>query len=110
MTVTIFRNGQEVKHSRNLRGILDYARKVSPVNSALVVESPKDASARVEFYFLDGAICITEFASAVVARNWLHARRSWGRYYVQYITGYRTNYAYTPDAVLSGYAIESIVR
>ena len=68
-------NGKLIKRSKNLRGILDYAR-VSPVNTVLCHEN-FDRSYTVEFTFDNDALGLTVFADWRVLCHWLKARRSW---------------------------------
>ena len=75
--VLIHKNGATVKRSRNLRGILDYARE-NPVVKASVVVNP-DESADIVFTFLDGAKSLVHFQSNQVFLDWVLRRRSWGK-------------------------------
>jgi len=82
--------GKTVKRSKNLRGILDYARK-EPVVKVYVKPNKAwepcalDCGAFVTFVFYDGAKSRVEFASASVAHDWILARRSWGKPLDKYI-------------------------
>lgn len=74
--IEIIRNGRTVAKSRNLRGILDYARK-SPVRKATVSCYNRERTGNVYILFEDGSECRTEFAGYIVAVEWIRARRSW---------------------------------
>jgi len=79
--VTIWKNSKCIRVSKNLRGILDYARK-QPVVRAIVepltrVNQPFKWS--VEFQFVDGATGYTEWADDRTVGSWLFNRRSWGQ-------------------------------
>lgn len=68
--------GKVCSRSRNLRGVLTYARKH---NVKMVLSSMTDHyGALVTIHFGDDAKCITNFASWDVAQRWFRARRSWG--------------------------------
>lgn len=73
--VNIIKNGQIIRSSRNLRGILDYAR-VSPV---IRVEScPLDkVCGTVRVIYTDGAESRANFRSYHIMIDWLRNRRSW---------------------------------
>lgn len=76
MTLTIFSaDGEPVARSKNLRGILTYARR-SPVKRASVY-AKGDGAAFVVFIFTDGAESRVDFASFAVAKAWIASRRSW---------------------------------
>jgi len=60
--------------SRNLRGVLDYARR-HPVTCATVYTI--EGGALVYFRFEDGAECRVQFSDPRVARWFIDARRSW---------------------------------
>jgi hypothetical protein len=77
MTVTIFNaDGEPVARSKNLRGILAYARR-SPVKRASAY-AKGDGGAFVVFIFNNGAESRVDFASFAVAKAWIASRRSWG--------------------------------
>lgn len=83
--VTVYLNHQPVARSKNLRGILDYARKIrrpfyiDPVRRASIfpVGAGKYPRADVLIEFCDGAICLTHFESYLVASHFVETRRSW---------------------------------
>ena len=74
MTTTIHRPDGKVRTSRNLRGILDYAR-VSPV--ATVRLYLLGGAATYDLVFDDGARSTGQFADWGVMRHWFASRRSW---------------------------------
>ena len=84
--VLIHKNGATVKRSKNLRGILDYAREEPVVKASVVVD--KDGSADIVFTFLDGAKSLVHFASNQVFQGWILKRRSWGKPSRKYITDF----------------------
>lgn len=71
----IIKGGQIIRTSRNLRGLLDYAR-VSPV---VRLESCPigSTSGTVRVFFADGAESRANFRSYHIMIDWLRARRSW---------------------------------
>lgn len=77
---TIIRNkaGDVIRRSRNLRGVLDYARDVSPVEKVELPERSKGPYP-IAFTFYDGSRADTTFEDWRVAARWVAARRSWGR-------------------------------
>ena len=77
MTVTVFNaHGEPVARSRNLRGILTYARR-HPVKRASVY-AKGEGRAFVVFIFQGDAESRVDFESFTVARQWVAGRRSWG--------------------------------
>ena len=78
--VTIHKGGRLIRTSRNLRGILAYAR-VSPVASVDCqrLESETDGGRlySVTFLYDDGAVGQSDWADWRVLAQWLKARRSW---------------------------------
>jgi hypothetical protein len=73
---TIQKAGHTVARSRNLRGILDYARK-SPLVSVKIAPHAGQGLLLVRYY--DGAYSQTAFADFSVLVDWAKARRSWPR-------------------------------
>lgn len=68
-------NGARDLKSRNLRGIIDYAR-VSYVKRVEI--RPKDRwEAFLDVYYADGAVGYATFASRNVCTDWVARRRSW---------------------------------
>lgn len=74
-TVEVFNNGGTVSRSKNLRGILTYARKHGMERVGVTEE--RDGGALVAFLFKNGARCLVMFRSYTVARGFVDARRSW---------------------------------
>lgn len=68
-------NGRDRK-SRNLRGILDYAR-ISPVER-VHIRPAHGHSAFLDVYYANGAVGYATFADPRVCANWVKSRRSWG--------------------------------
>jgi hypothetical protein len=79
MKVTIYTaSGKAIRASKNLRGILDYARR-SPVDSVRLEPWPDEPGYyAVHFKFYDGANAVTKWADWRVCADWLRSRRSWG--------------------------------
>ena len=69
------REGKVIHRSRNLRGILDHARKVG-IQSA-TGELLAHGRGRLLVRFGDGSAAEAQFASFTVLERWLHSRRSW---------------------------------
>jgi len=67
--------GQVIRRSRNLRGILDHARRtwIEEASAAPAQEGKGILSVT----FGDRSTCTTEFASYEVLCWWLRSRRSW---------------------------------
>ena len=63
-----------VRASRNLRGIMEYTRKHAV--QRVDIWPGKDGGAQLGIAWLDGASCITDFASAHVCKQWCAARRA----------------------------------
>lgn len=77
MTVTVYNaHGEPVARSRNLRGILTYARR-HPVKRASVY-AKGEGRAFVVFIFQGDAESRVDFESFTVAGDWIESRRSWG--------------------------------
>jgi hypothetical protein len=78
MTIQIMKEGACVARSRNLRGILDYARRspVAHIETSMGYDgSPVRGLVLVKY--ADGAHCLTDFASYHIMIDWLRGRRSW---------------------------------
>lgn len=73
------KGGDVIRRSRNLRGVLDYARDVSPVQTVSITARhvPGESVYHVRFTFDDGSTCTAPFADWRVAADFLLARRSW---------------------------------
>lgn len=67
--------GVVIHRSRNLRGILDHARRTW-LEAAVAWPAP-GGRGRLSVTFGDGATCVTAFADFTVLCCWLQARRSW---------------------------------
>ncbi len=68
-------NGNVIRKSANLRGLLDHARR-TPVETVELTRKPAGAAmVRVNFY--NGDWAVASFGSATVAHNWIMSRRSW---------------------------------
>ena len=70
--------GHIVRRSQNLRGVLDYARDTSRVESVTIIHEETPAGFPVLFTFRNGATCSTHFGDATAAAEFLRSRRSWG--------------------------------
>lgn len=77
--VEIFKEGKRIKYSKDLRGILDYARKHG-VAKVIIVERKFASEFGGTLYILfgNGATVKTGFKSYGVLESWIAARRSWG--------------------------------
>ena len=67
--------GQVIHRSKNLRGILDHARRTW-VQQAVAAPAP-DGKGILHVTFGDGSTCQTAFADFTVLCWWLGSRRSW---------------------------------
>lgn len=85
--IEIVRCGKTVATSRNLRGILDYARLHSVVR-VYVHQCDDPAKVLVLFVFDNDARSMTTWADFNVACDWIMSRRSWGL---------SLNHEYTPN-------------
>lgn len=77
---TIYHKGQAVKRSKNLRGIIEYARQTSDVAEITVerlTNPDKGTFYPVTFIFRNGAECSVDWADWRVLVRWIKARRSW---------------------------------
>ena len=70
-----FKPWRVVSKSKNLRGILTYARKHG-IKSAHTMRTV-GGYGWLSIYFADGAFCKAHFQSHSVLESWLAARRSW---------------------------------
>jgi len=68
-------SGKVIHRSRNLRGILDYARHTW-IEEA-VAQPAQEGKGILSVTFGDGCTCMTEFADFTVLCWWLRCRRSW---------------------------------
>ena len=77
--VEIFKDGKRISYSKDLRGIIDYARKHG-VAKVIIVERKFASEFGGTLYILfgDGATVKTGFRSYDVLEGWIAARRSWG--------------------------------
>lgn len=71
----IIRQGKVESDSRNLRGLMDYARRNTI--QRVTLEMTEDYGALFHVRFVNGATLNTEFAGWDVAQRWVRARRSW---------------------------------
>lgn len=78
MTIVYDHTGAIIARSKNLRGLLDHARRVPPV-SARLVRFSYDGPYQLRVKFSNGSYAIAPFADWRVAADWIKARRSWGR-------------------------------
>jgi len=68
-------DGKVIHRSRNLRGILDHARRTW-IEEAVARPAP-EGRGFLRVTFGDGSTCQTEFADFTVLCWWLRSRRSW---------------------------------
>lgn len=73
---------ERIRTSRNLRAILDHARRV-PVDYAAAMRD-SDGGALLHIDFANGDYTRVSFASYTIARNWINSRRSWQLEQMQY--------------------------
>ena len=71
--------GKVEKRSRNLRGILDYARTERPVTSIVAWRTRDGDKYRVHFRFGRYVFCTVLWADLEVLDQWIYNRWSWGR-------------------------------
>lgn len=72
--VTIFYDGKPINRSKNLAGILRYLRVVPA--KRLVLERGEGESGILYILFNNGASVMTDFASYIVMKEWVAARRN----------------------------------
>lgn len=75
--IEIKKDSRIVARSRNLRGLLDYARRKN-IWVICVAIWKTDQGAMLDFTYSDKAMARVDFADFAVARDWIRARRSWG--------------------------------
>ena len=68
-------DGAVMHRSKNLRGVLDHARR-SWIEEAVAYPAPEGRGV-LQVTYGDGCTCHTEFASYEVLCGWLRARCSW---------------------------------
>lgn len=74
--VSIEKNGRIIRRSKNLRGIIDYAR-TSPASR--VELTPQGVTrGRVRVIYADGAVTSAQFNSYRIAVDWVRRRRIFG--------------------------------
>lgn len=79
MTVRIFApQGHQIRQSRNLRGLLDHARRNVPQAAALYPHPKAPGFSLLIVTFDNGDTCASKWADWRVCADWLAARRSWG--------------------------------
>jgi hypothetical protein len=81
----IEKNGQIVKRSRNLRGIVDYSRVSVPARVELIPVGKSSGSLRV--IFADGASTRVNFASYSIMVDWVRNRRCMRHANIKYYGG-----------------------
>ena len=69
-------NGEITHRSRNLRGILDHARRTPVIGATVMRKGHGEATLFVRY--ADGSVGVSEFASYAVCKHWISCRRSWG--------------------------------
>ena len=78
MAIEITIDARVVARSKNLRGILDYARKSQVWVSHWIMKKESDSRALVCVTYSDNAKSVFHFESFTVAQGWIRARRVWG--------------------------------
>lgn len=92
-------SGEVIRQSRNLRGLLDHARR-SPVERVELLELDEElehASYLMAAHHVNGDTSLSPYASPVVCARFLSSRKSWGRievfgppeFMAEYATGRR---------------------
>lgn len=77
MTTLIYNEeGEQIRESRNLRGLLDHARRVAPVS---IHCGPPDSQGYsvITVFFANCDYAVTNWADWRVAADWFRSRRSW---------------------------------
>jgi hypothetical protein len=92
------RGGAVIRTSRNLAGILTYARKVAAVERVTIHPADHDRQFPVKFDFFDGSYAWVFFADWRVASDWILSRRSW-RW-----GDWRRQYAHNSGPAVAGYS------
>lgn len=69
------KNGQIIRTSRNLRGVLEYARVSYPKRIELTPQGK--CNGRLRVIFSDGAVTSAHFASYNIMVDWVRNRISW---------------------------------
>lgn len=67
----------KLHRSRNLRGLLDYARRPHVWVAAVSIAPLPARGGSLEVRYSDGSVGTDQFASFSVLCDWLRARRSW---------------------------------
>lgn len=87
MSTEIVKDGKVIHRSRNLRGILEYARRIlidsvtiKPVFSSDAPFVHSKASAILFVRWIDGATCETDFASFTICVDWCKDRSKFSRW------------------------------
>lgn len=75
--VNIIKGGCVIRHSANLRGLLDYARHAAPVAVYFApVGQGQGKGGTALVHFKDGATCRVNFASYQIMLDWFDQRRA----------------------------------
>lgn len=94
MKTFYIKNGKE-KEVKNLRWVLDYARRNKIRMIFARQENGVFHDAILQVHFQDGIVFESEFASFNVLIDWLHARRSWkGSLLYVYVFGHFSSKKY----------------
>ena len=94
----IEKGGRIIKTSRNLRGLVEYARVSKPKRIELTPQSGENGRLRV--IFEDGASTSAHFASYRIMVDWVRSRRSWPK---KAIVFYGENMGYlTKPGIIEG--------
>ena len=73
----IMHGGVTVSRTRNLRGLLDYARKSKVATVESRVDPLNHVRGELRVTYLNGAQGFASFASYNIMVDWIRARRSW---------------------------------
>lgn len=82
--IYIYKDGKTVSRSKNLRGILEYARKHKIRAISMATHSTAGATcqhATLRITFGDNAQTAADFADVNHIKQWLRSRKSWPRNY-----------------------------
>lgn len=69
-------SGKIIRRSRNLRGLLDHARRTAVLSA--YVRNCDHGEADLIVQYANGNFGTAHFASFAVCRDWVRSRRSWG--------------------------------
>ncbi len=71
--------GNIIRTSRDLRGLLDHARRTEPLSARLEPHPRCPGHSLLTVTFESGETCTSKWADWRVCADWLQARKSWPR-------------------------------